>query len=78
MPALPTQPRSSRIRDARHERVRVQKLQTIYLQNRGIDHIRYSISLGLGIARKPQSSIDLASLSKEYLSKQALIAKIQP
>jgi hypothetical protein len=54
-------------------------LWIIYLQNRVIDHFEYSISLGWGVAREPQSSIDMALLVEGALLKEhALIAKIQP
>ena len=51
----------------------------IYLQKTVIDHIEYSISLGQGVAKEPESSIDLALLVEGALLKEhALIAKIQP
>ena len=51
----------------------------IYLQRKVIHHIEYSISLGWGVAKEPESSIDLALLVEGALLKEhALIAKIQP
>jgi hypothetical protein len=51
----------------------------IYLQKTVIDHIEYSISLGWGVAREPELSIDMALLVEGALLKEhALIAKIQP
>jgi hypothetical protein len=41
----------------------------IYLQKRVIDHIEYSISLGWGVAREPESSIDMALLVEGALLK---------
>src|SRR5215212_7747989 len=39
----------------------------IYLQNGGIGHLEYSISLGWGAAREPESSIDTALLCEGAL-----------
>jgi hypothetical protein len=51
----------------------------IYLQKNVIDHIEYAISLGWGVAREQESSIDMALLVEGALLKEhALIAKIQP
>jgi len=48
----------------------------IYLQKTVIDHIEYSISLGRGVVKEPESSIDLALLVEGALLKEhALIAK---
>jgi hypothetical protein len=41
----------------------------IYLQKRVIDHIEYSISLGWGVAKEPESSIDMALLVEGALLK---------
>jgi hypothetical protein len=41
----------------------------ICLQKRVIDHIEYSISLGWGVAREPESSIDMALLVEGALLK---------
>jgi hypothetical protein len=52
-------------------------LWIIYLQKRVIDLIEYSISLGWGVAKEPQSSIDTALLVEGALLKEhALIAQI--
>jgi hypothetical protein len=52
-------------------------LWIIYLQNKVIDHIEYSISLGCGVVREPHSSIDMALLVEGALLKEhPLIAKI--
>jgi hypothetical protein len=45
-------------------------------KHRVIDPTEYSISLGGGAVREPESSIDTALLSKERFSKCALIAQI--
>jgi hypothetical protein len=41
----------------------------IYLQKMVIDHIEYSISLGWGVAKEPESSIDMALLVEGALLK---------
>jgi hypothetical protein len=41
----------------------------IYLQKKVIDHIEYWISLGWGVAREPQSSIDMVLLVEGALLK---------
>jgi hypothetical protein len=41
----------------------------IYLQKRVIDHIEYSISLGWGVAREPEPSIDMVFLVEGALLK---------
>jgi hypothetical protein len=52
-------------------------LWIIYLQKRVIDRIEYSVSLGWGVAKEPQSSIDMALLVEGALLKEhALIAQI--
>jgi len=51
----------------------------IYPQKKVIDHIEYSISLGWGVAKEPESSIDMALLVQGALLREhALIAKIHP
>jgi hypothetical protein len=43
----------------------------IYPQKRVIDHIEYSISLGWGVAREPEPSIEMALLVEGALLKES-------